>query len=73
MAVNMETRPCVTDAWGSQYIEYHKPETGAWVELLLSCFSSIDLDKADKRLWWNLMFSIMPRLVSHLGVFHVPG
>lgn len=44
MAVNMETRPCVSDAWGSQYIEYHKAETGAGVELLLSSFSSIDLD-----------------------------
>lgn len=29
MAVNMETRPCVTDAWGAQYIEYGKAETGA--------------------------------------------
>lgn len=54
MAVNMETGPCVTDAWGSQYIEYHKAETGALVELLLSSFSSIDLGKTDKGLWWSL-------------------
>lgn len=43
MAVNMETRPCVADAWGARYIKYHKAETGAWVELLLSSFRSIDL------------------------------
>lgn len=43
MAVNMETRPCAADAYGSQYIEYHQAKTGVWEELLLSCFISIDL------------------------------
>lgn len=50
MASNMDTRPCVTGAWGFQYTKYHEAETGVWIELLQSSFSSIDLVKTDKAL-----------------------
>lgn len=43
MAVNVETRPCLTEAWASQYIEYHELKTGVLEDFLSGGFSSIDL------------------------------
>lgn len=53
MAVNMVTRPCVPDARGWRYIEYHRTGASARVELLLSSFGRTDLGETEKSLWWK--------------------